>query len=60
MGTTFNPDLFHQLPVVGILRFFKRDAVEQLVPASMAGGLVNIEVTRRASWGRRGMSARGR
>jgi 2-dehydro-3-deoxyphosphogluconate aldolase/(4S)-4-hydroxy-2-oxoglutarate aldolase len=45
MGTTFNPDLFHQLPVVGILRFFKRDAVEQLVPASMAGGLINIEVT---------------
>ena len=45
MGTTFNRDLFNQLPVVGILRFFKREAVEKLVPASMAGGLVNIEVT---------------
>jgi 2-dehydro-3-deoxyphosphogluconate aldolase / (4S)-4-hydroxy-2-oxoglutarate aldolase len=45
MGTTFDPDLFRQLPVVGILRFFKREAVEQLVPASMAGGLTNIEVT---------------
>jgi len=45
MGTTFNPDLFKQLPVVGILRFFKREAVEQLVPAVMAGGLTNIEVT---------------
>lgn len=45
MGTTFNPDLFKKLPVVGILRFFKKEDVEKLVPASMEGGLCNIEVT---------------
>ena len=42
---TFNRDLFRKLPVVGILRFFKREEVEKLVPASVEGGLCNIEVT---------------
>ena len=45
MTTPFKPDLFQKLPVVGILRFFKKEAVEKLVPASMAGGLCNVEVT---------------
>lgn len=45
MGTTFNPDLFKELPVVGILRFFKKEEIEKLIPASMEGGLRNIEVT---------------
>ena len=45
MGTTFNHELFKKLPVVGILRFFKREEVEKLVPASVEGGLCNIEVT---------------
>jgi 2-dehydro-3-deoxyphosphogluconate aldolase/(4S)-4-hydroxy-2-oxoglutarate aldolase len=45
MGTTFNPDLFKKLPVVGILRFFKKEEIEKLIPASMEGGLCNIEVT---------------
>lgn len=42
---TFQPELFKKLPVVGILRFFKRAEVEKLVPASIDGGLRNIEVT---------------
>jgi 2-dehydro-3-deoxyphosphogluconate aldolase/(4S)-4-hydroxy-2-oxoglutarate aldolase len=45
MSATFNENLFRKLPVVGILRFFKRPEVEKLVPASIAGGLCNIEVT---------------
>jgi 2-dehydro-3-deoxyphosphogluconate aldolase/(4S)-4-hydroxy-2-oxoglutarate aldolase len=45
MGTTFNRELFRKLPVVGILRFFKREEIEKLVPASLEGGLCNIEVT---------------
>jgi 2-dehydro-3-deoxyphosphogluconate aldolase/(4S)-4-hydroxy-2-oxoglutarate aldolase len=42
---SFNDVLFKKLPVVGILRFFKRAEVEKLVPASLEGGLCNIEVT---------------
>ncbi len=45
MSTAFNPDLFRSLPIVGILRFFPLAQVEHLVPAVMAGGLVNLEVT---------------
>lgn len=45
MSATFSDALFRKLPVVGILRFFKRAEVEKLVPASLAGGLSNIEVT---------------
>lgn len=45
MITEFNETLFKQLPVVGILRFFPRAAIEKLVPASLAGGLCNLEVT---------------
>jgi len=45
MGTTFSQELFRKLPVVGILRFFKREEVEKLVPASLEGGLCNVEVT---------------
>src|SRR5579863_9166689 len=45
MSATFDDALFRKLPVVGILRFFKRAEVEKLVPASIAGGLRNIEVT---------------
>lgn len=45
MSTSFNEDLFKKLPVVAILRFFRRAEVEQLVPAAIAGGLCNIEVT---------------
>jgi len=45
MSATFNDALFKKLPVVGILRFFRREEVEKLVPASIDGGLCNIEVT---------------
>ena len=45
MGGMFNDTLFKKLPVVGILRFFKRAEVEKLVPAAVEGGLCNIEVT---------------
>jgi 2-dehydro-3-deoxyphosphogluconate aldolase/(4S)-4-hydroxy-2-oxoglutarate aldolase len=45
MSTPFNDTLFRSMPIVGILRFFPRAQVEQLVPAVMAGGLVNLEVT---------------
>jgi 2-dehydro-3-deoxyphosphogluconate aldolase/(4S)-4-hydroxy-2-oxoglutarate aldolase len=41
----FNEALFKELPVVAILRFFTSAEVEKLVPASMAGGLRNLEVT---------------
>jgi 2-dehydro-3-deoxyphosphogluconate aldolase/(4S)-4-hydroxy-2-oxoglutarate aldolase len=42
---SFNDAAFKKLPVVGILRFFKRAEVEKLVPASIEGGLCNVEVT---------------
>lgn len=45
MTAAFDQALFRKLPVVGILRFFKQAEVERLVPASMDGGLANIEVT---------------
>ncbi|MBV8881021.1 MAG: bifunctional 4-hydroxy-2-oxoglutarate aldolase/2-dehydro-3-deoxy-phosphogluconate aldolase [Planctomycetaceae bacterium] len=45
MSALFDKALFQKLPVVGILRFFKRAEVEKLVPASIEGGLCNIEVT---------------
>lgn len=45
MSNPFNEELFKQLPVVAILRFFPQDVVEKLVPASLAGGLRNLEVT---------------
>lgn len=41
----FDDALFKKLPVIGILRFFKRAEVEKLVPAAVEGGLCNIEVT---------------
>ena len=45
MSKPFNDTLYRSMPIVGILRFFPRAQVEQLVPAVMAGGLVNLEVT---------------
>ena len=45
MNQKFNEAQFEQLPLVGILRFFPRDQVERMVPAALAGGLVNFEVT---------------
>lgn len=45
MSAHFNAPLFRQLPVVGILRFFPRDQVERMLPAALAGGLINFEVT---------------
>ena len=45
MSIEFNEELFKELPVVAILRFFTSAEVEKLVPASMAGGLRNLEVT---------------
>ncbi len=45
MSHPFNHDWFRQLPVVGILRSFKLADIERLVPASIAGGLRNIEIT---------------
>jgi 2-dehydro-3-deoxyphosphogluconate aldolase/(4S)-4-hydroxy-2-oxoglutarate aldolase len=45
MIPTFNSTLFQQFPVVGILRAFGRDEIDHMVPASLDGGLTNIEVT---------------
>src|SRR5262245_34646623 len=45
MNIEFNQELFTQLPVVAILRFFRPDEVEKLIPASLEGGLRNLEVT---------------
>jgi len=45
MTLVFNPELFQRLPVVGILRAFGRTEIDQMVPASLEGGLSNIEVT---------------
>jgi 2-dehydro-3-deoxyphosphogluconate aldolase/(4S)-4-hydroxy-2-oxoglutarate aldolase len=38
-------DVFHDLPVVGILRGFGEAAVGRLIEAALRGGLRNIEVT---------------
>ena len=45
MKALFDDALFRQLPIVGILRAFPRAQVEGMVPAVLAGGLRNIEVT---------------
>src|SRR5436189_3352167 len=45
MSTRFDRGLFKQLPIVGILRFFKRAEIEKLVPATLQGGLCNLEIT---------------
>lgn len=45
MSHPFDERLFKTLPVVGILRGFGTKEVEQLVPASIDGGLRNLEVT---------------
>jgi 2-dehydro-3-deoxyphosphogluconate aldolase/(4S)-4-hydroxy-2-oxoglutarate aldolase len=45
MNSEFKEKLFNELPVVAILRFFRKDEVEKLVPASLEGGLRNLEVT---------------
>jgi 2-dehydro-3-deoxyphosphogluconate aldolase/(4S)-4-hydroxy-2-oxoglutarate aldolase len=45
MPLPFNEAFFRELPVVGILRFFPREQVAKLVPAVLAGGLRNLEVT---------------
>lgn len=45
MNHPFNPTLFHQLPVVGILRFFPPTPLQHLVTAALDGGIVNFEVT---------------
>jgi len=45
MSHLFNHDWFRQLPIVGILRSFKLADIERLVPASISGGLRNIEIT---------------
>ncbi len=41
----FNAAQFRELPVVGILRFFPAEQVKQLIPATLAGGLRNLEIT---------------
>ena len=45
MKNDFSWDRFEDLPVVGILRGFAPEAVEQIVAASQRGGLRNIEIT---------------
>ena len=45
MTPAFVPALFQQFPVVGILRAVTRTEIDQMVPASLEGGLTNIEVT---------------
>ena len=45
MKGKFSWDLFHELPVIGILRGFQAATVERLVDAALRGGLKNIEVT---------------
>jgi 2-dehydro-3-deoxyphosphogluconate aldolase/(4S)-4-hydroxy-2-oxoglutarate aldolase len=44
-GGSFRWELFHQLPVVGILRGFQSAEVHHLVVAAANGGLCNFEVT---------------
>lgn len=45
MNRRFDDDRFRELPVVGILRFFPLAQVRHLVPAVLAGGIRNLEVT---------------
>ena len=45
MTTVFDEARFRELPIVGILRFFPREQVRHLIPAVLAGGLRNIEIT---------------
>ena len=45
MSNEFSWERFEDLPVIGILRGFSAEAVEQIVGAALRGGLRNIEVT---------------
>ena len=45
MNTAFDEAHFRALPIVGILRFFPREQVRHLIPAVLAGGLRNLEIT---------------
>jgi 2-dehydro-3-deoxyphosphogluconate aldolase/(4S)-4-hydroxy-2-oxoglutarate aldolase len=45
MTHTFSWDLFHRLPVVGILRGFDQHQVAKIVEATRRGGLTNLEIT---------------
>lgn len=45
MNTAFDEARFRALPIVGILRFFSREQVRHLIPAVLAGGLRNLEIT---------------
>lgn len=45
MRGVFSWDVFRELPVIGILRGFNAEEVEELVRASVRGGLRNLEVT---------------
>ena len=45
MAKEFSWDRFWNRPIVGILRGFPIEAVEQILPRCLAGGLANVEVT---------------
>lgn len=41
----FSTDLFHAIPLIGILRGFGPQSLEPIIQACLAGGLTNLEVT---------------
>ncbi len=43
--SVFNWSLFHELPVVGILRGYSEEELHGIIPAVCEGGLTTIEVT---------------
>jgi 2-dehydro-3-deoxyphosphogluconate aldolase/(4S)-4-hydroxy-2-oxoglutarate aldolase len=45
MSTSFSPELFQQLPIVGILRGLPATGLRSVVQAVCDGGLTNLEIT---------------
>ena len=42
---SFSWDLFHTLPVIGIIRGISRDKLEHVLPIYHAAGFTNVEIS---------------
>ena len=45
MGTTYKPELFDQMPIVGIMRNVSAEVIESIIPSYKKAGLTNLEIT---------------
>lgn len=45
MGTNYKPELFEQMPVVGIIRNVSLETIEEILPYYIKAGLTTLEIT---------------